>query len=78
MTKYLSPDEIPGRKIKWPYQVWVKDIPEGKLLEITDQLKGLSIMSARSTIANYCRNNDLPLVPKARGGRLFIFRKATS
>ena len=75
MTKYLSPDEIPGKRSKWPYHEWVKDIPEGKLLEITDQLNGRSIRRVRGAISTYCRNHNLPLVPEARTDRLFIFRK---
>ena len=76
MSEYLSPDEIPGKKIKWPYNEWVAKIPKGELLEITNLLNGRTALSVRSTIYSYCHNHNLPLDAVVRGDRVFVLRKA--
>ena len=76
MSDYISIDEIPhrGNATHYPYAEWLK-IPEGKALEITEQLNGKTVAIVRTIIAQYLRSHDLSLVVMMRGERLFVARK---
>ena len=77
MSDYISIDEIPlhGNAAQRPYDEWLK-IPAGMALEVTDQLNGQSVNNRRSTICDYFKRHNMPLVVMARGKRLFVARKA--
>ena len=76
MSDYIPIDEIPlhGNATQRPYDEWLK-IPDGMALEITDQLNGQSVDNCRSTISDYFKRHDMPLVAMMRRERLFIARK---
>ena len=88
MSDYISIDEIPlhGNATVWPYAEWrarfdadsssQRKIPDGMALEITDQLNGKKMNTCRTSIAQYLKHHDMPLVVTMRGERLFIMRKA--
>ena len=73
-SQYIDVSELPQHMgARFPYNKWVQDIPEGKLLEITESVNG---KKSRAAIAQTIKNGGLPLRIISRGDRLFILKVA--
>lgn len=71
MTEYIDIEDIEPIT-KWPYLQWIDEIPEGKAIEITEQLNGQQIPHVRAIISGYFSYHSLPLIVMVRKGHIFI------
>ena len=78
-SKFIDVSElrpsIRGTETKYPYQEWVKSIPVGKALDITDKCDSIPPERVGFAIRTYMRIHQLPLTAWMRRGRLYVIRE---
>ena len=74
MPEYIDTASLGGRD-KWPWEDWGKTIPEGKALEITDQLNG-TLPKTMATRTATAYRYGLKVI--RRGERIWIAKEKTS
>ena len=71
----LSDLPIPARKVYYPYQKWEKEIPPGKAIEITDDIKPRNASNVGDTIQMAARRQKLNIKAMVRNNRIWIYKE---
>ncbi len=67
---------VPTRSVAWPYEKWDAEIPPGKAIEISGQLKGRKASTVASTIMMTARRKKFSIRAMVRNNRIWIYKEA--